>query len=325
MTYSIQNKPVTTVRWFNEAGQVTQEVSGSTVQTSTDYVSERKEKDTIIHGIDGSWQFTLPRKPELEGGHIEAIGATFLHQFRPAPGQTTANIYASGKLMWSVGPFLEHPFGDAHLADDGSVTLLTWKNEEKKVCQVVLVGADGKIRFQVDCGEDVLSPMPLANGAGIVSTLNRRHDPPASIKYVAPGVEPVYYEVGPNASPMMGVQGDLILFRTSNGHEESFQLVHGTNGQPLWAIVSPVRIWKQEGGSVATSAMVIEDLILLLGRDAAAVDLKTGRVVARLESNDPRRGSARFVRSEQKLYAMTEAEFFQIDLSDIRAGRNGWH
>jgi hypothetical protein len=71
--------------------------------------------------------------------------------------------------------------------------------------------------------------------------------------------------------------------------------------------------------------MVIEDLILLLGRDAAAVDLKTGRVVARLESNDPRRGSARFVRSEQKLYAMTEAEFFQIDLSDIRAGRNGWH
>ena len=54
MTYSIQNKPVTTVRWFNEAGQVTQEVSGSTVQTSTDYVSERKEKDTIIHGIDGS-------------------------------------------------------------------------------------------------------------------------------------------------------------------------------------------------------------------------------------------------------------------------------
>lgn len=62
-SYSVGGKVVQTVRWFDENGIATRELSGTTVDARSDYIYERGlANEMIIHDVRGPWKIVLPKK-----------------------------------------------------------------------------------------------------------------------------------------------------------------------------------------------------------------------------------------------------------------------
>jgi hypothetical protein len=321
--FSVEERFVTSVKWFDENGKVTKELSSPGVHDRGDYISEYSDGKSIIHGITGDWKFALPEKPDIKSWDqsVRGRGDMFVHEFRPSPEMMSMDIYRKGVLVGSFGPFVKNYF-DAHIGEDGSVTFMTWKNAEKNDIQVMVIGSDGKLQFKENCGEKADEPFPLAGGAGVVLQDQTRKDPPVRFKYVGLGGGTASYDIGPNATPLLSVPNtDMLLFSTALGQGEGFELVHGATGKTVWEIPSPIR----EYPSSAIGAMLTGKKILLLGLGTAAIDLKTGQVIAIWEPDRDESSWGRFFSVGTKLFIFTQKEFFQLHLPDIDAKRNGWH
>ncbi len=319
--YSVEGTAITTVRWFDDKGRVARELSGPGVDARTDYLLERAAPETVIHDVNGQWKLALPKKPG-PAGYITAVGEVFVHQFHPAEGQIAADVYVAGRRTGTVGPFVQYKGRGVRLANDGSSAFLTWKGSKKETVQVVVVGRDGNIRLRADCGEDADDPYAVGGGKGVLVRVVGREEPPVRFRYLHVGATWLSFDVGPNAYPMACTpQEGTVLFHTSIGEKEQFRLVDCRIGKAAWEIPSPVQYYD----GVVSSALFVDDKILFVGRDFAAVDVRSGKLIARWQPNVPRSDRGWLARRKDHHFVVTREEFVEINLADIAAKSNGWN
>jgi hypothetical protein len=315
--YSVAGKGVTTVRWYDESGSVIKELTGPALHASPECITEEIDGTGILRPVQGKWKIAVPFKTEM-GGYIK--GDRFVHEFHPVEGEIALDIYVTGKLVGSAGPFVSFKGMNVELADDGSLALMTWKTSEKQAAQVVVIGPDGKTTFRADCEEDMYHPYPVAGGAGVLLRVESHQKPPVRFRYSSGGGPWVTHEVGPNARPVLSLPDEeKVLFSTSIGEAERFKLIDCGSGKLLW------EIWPVEGFAGTPAAVVFEGKIFFMGRDLAAVDIKSGNIIARWEPNVLRDERGWFVRRGTRLFIVTDDEFVELNASDIVAKMNGWY
>ncbi len=323
-TYRVDRTPLTTVRWFDDSGRVVKELSGPNLDPRAECIFDHATNGTTVYDVNGKWKLVVPQKPG-PAGYITGSGDTFVHDFHPVEGQVAVDIYFQGRLVGTAGPFVQYfKASDVQLAGDGSMALLTWKTPEKQTAQAVVIGPDGKVRFQADCPPGAVPSytcLPFGGGRGVLLRLEGLPEPPVRFSFTVAGGTWITRDIGTNAWPMECVlPGDLALFDLSIGEEESFQLFNCASGKAVWEIASPVQHWS---GSIS-GAVALDQMLLFVGRDFAAVDMKTGELIARWKPNVPRRDRGWFAKRGTQLFFVTEDRFAELVPADIRAKRNGW-
>jgi hypothetical protein len=99
-------------------------------------------------------------------------GRTFVDEFHPKEGEIAVDVYVEGKPVASVGPYIQYQGQDVKVGSNGSLALLIWKDQQKKVAKAVAVGPDGKERFRADCDGPVISPQPALDGTAVLVQTN---------------------------------------------------------------------------------------------------------------------------------------------------------
>jgi hypothetical protein len=139
------------VRWLEETGHIVKELAGPGVEPRIDYIYDLSNDRMTCYGVNGNRELVVPQKPG-PAGCIAGGGDTFIQEYHPVEGQIAVDVYRAGHLVGSVGPFVQYAkVSDVQLANDGSMALLTWKTLKKETVQAVVIGPDGKVRFQTDC------------------------------------------------------------------------------------------------------------------------------------------------------------------------------
>jgi len=306
------------VRWFDADGNVLRTLAGRGLDVHHEFVCDSNSDRTTIHGVRDDWTFVLPRKPG-RSGYITACanGWTFLHQFHPQESQIAVNVYLSGKLATTIGPFVQYRGRDVRPAVDGSLALLAWKTESKKQVQIVVAGPDGKVRFRVDCDQSVDAPEAAPGGRGVLARVEGREEPPVVFRfYDADGTRSTI-SVGPNAHLVTWIPETITaLFATSVGHTHRYKLIDCTTGEAKWEIAEPV----QPHVSTYPSVAIEGAYVLLAGIDFAAVGLHDGKIVARWKPDRSRPDAPRFVRYQNRLFLVANDQFTEIRLEDIGNG-----
>jgi hypothetical protein len=335
---------LTTVRWLTETGELRRELSGANVDAQMAYVCQYGGGSTTVYAVNGDWKFVLPKK-EGPAGYLTATedSRTFVHEFHPREGEIAADIYVSGKLVGNIGPYLQYQAQDVHLGDDGSLALLTWKDREKKVPQVVGVGRDGKERFRADCDRPVLFPVPAMDGSGVLVKSNTGGDDHNTFHYYSrpdqtKNARVVSLNVGPNAWFVTWIPGTTTaVFSTSIGHDYRFHLIDFSTGKRLWDVAdpNPARV-----PGAAPAITVVDDYVLIGGQEYLpwgarkepfpsiyALSPRTGATLAHwlpTPGLQPMRDGGRFCQLSKKLFLVTDEEFAEINVKDIAAKANGW-
>jgi hypothetical protein len=311
---------LTSVRWFDENGRVVREVAGPGVDARPEYVSDHADSRTTIHGVRSDWRFVLPTKPG-PSGYITAVGDAFVHEFHPQEGEIAADIYVAGKLAGTVGPFLQYKGRDVQGAADASLAFLAWKTKDQTAAQLVVAGPDGKPRFRADCGEDVDSPIAARGGKGVLARVTTGREPPVRFRFFQEGGERASFDVGPNGGLAAWVsEAGLALFSTSIGDAYRYKLMDCTTGTTVWEIPEPVG----HCPGACSAVSVVGDRLLFAGATFAAVDVASGRIVARCQPNAAIRSSPWFATLGDRLFVVTDEEFTEFSLADIAARQNGW-
>lgn len=306
----------TTVTWFDDNGRIKRKAVVSGVEPG--FVDAAGKKEMIL-GVNEDWTITLPSEPPNTDPHYDLSGyitstpdsRVFIHEYHPKGGLVSLDIYIHGKLVNTVGPFVQHLADEVALNDDGSASLVVWKNESKTNTQAVMLDTNGNIATSENTSQHS-EPMP---------------------------------EIGPNAFRIGEIPGShKTLFRTSIGFETNrYHLID--QGKQLWDIPCP-----GDGATLAvglTPKFVVLAVTELYKpgpwrgsewvfrnngkewiRMFYAIDVDDGRIVARWRAdypclfNDADRD--RFLMLDNKLYFITADEFTEFNFDDIVAKRNGW-
>jgi hypothetical protein len=159
----------TTVAWFSRDGGIERQSTVDNIQAG--YANLAGAKWTA-QGINEDWRITPhPAANGPVGSYATSTpdSRVFVDEFSPKPGFVALDIYIHGKRVNTMGPFLPGPLSnEVILNDDGSAGLLVWKNEAKTGMDIVVMDANGSIRFRTDCGRDVWSPIVAPDGAGVL-------------------------------------------------------------------------------------------------------------------------------------------------------------
>lgn len=317
-SHRVGNTGVTSVRWFDADGKVVRELSGPGVDACVGFLTDYRAAESTYYGLYGDWKLVLPKKG-IQPGSVKAAGDTFVRQFHPVEDQVAVDIYAAGKLVGTVGPYLQYKGRNFELAGDGSVTLLTWKSADRKAVQIVAAGPDGKVCLTVDCGEDAESPELAPDGRGMLVMEVTGTKPPVRFAFYDAAGKRSALDVGGCFQRWVAPPATA-LFETNVGKQEHRKLVDCTTGRTIWDIPAPVTAYPDW----APSAYPLGDLILFIGKDFAAVDVKTGRIVSRWIPNMPRSSFGWLCKRGEQLFFVTDDEFTELSLADIAAKRNGW-
>ena len=308
----------TRVRWFDTDGNVTRTLAGRGLDVHHKFICDSNSGRTTIHGVRGDWSFVLPDKPG-RSGYITACanGRTFLHQFHPQETQIAVNVYQSGKLAGTIGPFVQYRGRDVRPAADGSLALLAWKTESKKQAQVVVASPDGRVRFQVDCDQQVDSPEAAPGGRGVLARVEGREEPPVVFRfYGADGVRTTI-PVGPNAHLVTWIPETITaLFATSVGHTHRYKLIDCTTGEAKWEIAEPV----QPHASTYPSVAIEGEYVFFAGIDFAAVGIHDGKITASWKPDCSRPDAPRFVRCDDRLFLLANDQFTEVRVDGIASG-----
>ncbi|MCI0458024.1 MAG: hypothetical protein L0Z62_13755 [Gemmataceae bacterium] len=334
---SVGESWTTSVRWFSPDGKVKRELSGPKLVAQPGFIYDYSNRPTTIHGVHGDWQFALPKKP----GSAPSIDSTpdgrvFVHQFHPAQGQIAADLYVAGKCVGTVGPFLQYESRNVRVGDDGSIGLLVWKDESKKVPQVIAAGPDGKITVKADCDGPVDAPKAAPDGVGVLVQPNTGEGRNTWSYYTRGGKQSTLY-VGPNAYLVCWLPGTTrALCSTALGSTYRFHLIDWAKGRRLWAIDDPN---PARAGSSGPQVASLGGLLLFAGlesirlggngepvRSLQAVEARTGQVVARWHPTPLKRfaDGDRLVRQGERLFLVADDEFAEIRLQDVARGKHGW-
>jgi hypothetical protein len=337
-TRSIGTGSTVTVQWFTPEGKLAHDLAGANVTAHPGYVYDYGEGKGTIHGVNGDWKIGLPQKAG-PAGYITATedGRTFVHEFHPEEGKIAADIYRDGKLAGTIGPFLQYHSQDVQLGADGSLALLVWKEKDKTV-QVVGVGPDARVRFQVDCEGSVMSPIPAPDGAGVLVHANAAGQARNTFSYHTKAGRLSSLNVGPNAGFLAWLPGTTrALMHTSIGYDYRFHLIDWSTGKRLWDIPDPNTA--RVPGSLPAIA-VVKDYLLIGGlkyvpldghegpvRSIHALNQKTGQTVAQWlpdPLSQKARDEGRFLNLDGKVFLVSDEEFAEVNLDDIPAKCNGW-
>jgi hypothetical protein len=336
----------TTVTWFNTDWSIKSQRPAE--DTGIDTVNA---KGIVIltngcRGINEDWQIIMPRS-SASGTFTGCSASTpdsrvFINEFSPSPDHVSLNIYIHGKCVNTIGPFIQHyRSSDVQLNDDGSVALLTWKDESKASAQVIVLNTNGSIRFQTDCGSNVMSPMVAPNGAGVLFRSDST-DRNTFIWFADDGKRQSI-SLGPNPECLGWAPNTCksLFFVKPAGRSGHFQLIDWEMGKTLWDIPNP-------GNERIMALALTPDLILFATPDSPpwqnaatvpeaekesvrtfyAVRVQDGSLIAQWQAAlsqrqlDPRR--ERFLQLNGKLFYITDAEYTEINLDDIRTKLHGW-
>jgi hypothetical protein len=336
-TRSIGPDRWTAIDWFETNGKLSHSLAGYDVLVQSGFVCQFGSGKTNVFGILGDWKIELPQKSG-PAGYLTGIDNTFIHEFHPNEDQIAADIYISGKLVNSIGPYVQHLGEDVRVGEDGSAALLAWKLPEKKVTQVVSIDANGKLRFQVEADPLLMAPAPAPNGDGVLAGLNTPdEDRKRFIFYQASGKKSSLI-VAPNGEVAVWLPSSTTaLMQTSIGYEYRWRLINWSTGRQVWEIGDVTTLRVPGSGAPVFAA----DNYLLFGtleyldngqskisaRRIYAVNVANGQVVARWlpsPSNQPVTDVGRFRKVAGKLYLVTDEVFSQIDLRSVSVKTNGW-
>ncbi len=336
-TRSIGPDRWTAIDWFDGTGKLSRNLAGYNVYAQSGFVYRFGGGKTTVFGIQGDWQVELPEKSG-PAGYLTGTDKTFIDEFHPNEEQIAVDIYISGKLVNTIGPFAQHTGEDVRVGDDGSAALLTWISPEKKVTQVVSIDADGKSRFQVEADPLLMAPSPAPNGDGVLARLNTGgEDRNRFLFYQASGKKSSQI-VEPNGELATWLPGSTVaLMQTSVGYEYRWRLIDWATGRQVWEIGDvAMRRVANSGSPVVAAGHYLLFAALENSDDGKntnparrvyAVDTANGQVIARwLPSpiNQPASDVGRFRKTAGKLYFVTDDVFSQIELRDISARTNGW-
>ncbi len=321
--YRIGQTRVSTVRWFDDKGRIVRELTGKLEQHS-DYIEEYRGEGasfhSVYHDVNGRWKVDPPRKPGRDG-FIAAAGDTFIHGYNPAEGEIAADIYRSGRLIGTVGPFVQYfDLSMPRLSRDGSIAFTTWKSPKKEAPQVVVVGPDAKVSFTAECSPDAVFCMPLDGGKGVIVLASGAGEHRTRYRCMRAGGEWMTLEDGAGRpTPAETPDGIGLLLCTYTG----YRLVDTRTGKRIWEIPSPVRDLDRYVASIE----LFHDVFLFIAADLAAVDIKTGAVLGRWTPGIKLDKPARVARLGDRIFLVTPDEFTELDFTpaDIAAKRNGWH
>lgn len=342
-TEQVGSRWTTSVRWFDPDGKVVREVSGGPpglgIHVGGDYVCKNAEGTATIHAVNGDWKFVLPKKPGA-GGSIDATpdSRTFVRSFHPKQGRIAIDVYVLGKLIGTIGPFIQYHGSDAQLGRDGSLALLTWKNEDKRTPQVVVAGPDAKVRFRVDCADPTIYPLIVAPGGSGVLVKSAPPDVKNTFTFYQESGKVSSLDLSPNPFFITWVpKSNKAFFHIGPMNKFRYRLIDWDTGKTLWDIPDPTPT--RMSGSLPGAA-VEGDHVLLVGFEFMkvgdferlvysiyALDVTTGEVVARwlpspLSNSPQAQGS--FLKLGERLFVVCKEHFAEITLADIAAKRNGW-
>ncbi len=279
----------------------------------------------------------MPSKPG-PAGYITGTDRTFIDEFHPQDGQIAADIYSLGKLVGSIGPYVQYAGEDVRLGEDGSLALVAWKNNERKIAQVIGVGVDGKVRFQADCEASVISPVPAPDGQGVLVRMNTGGDDRNRFSFYEKTGRVASSVIGPNAEFVTWLPGTTTaLMQTSIGYEYRWHLIDWKTGKRLWEIAddAPARVPGAGASICATGGYLLfngleysdESQNKASTRRIYAVDAANGHVVAQWRpspANQPATDAGRLHLLDNKIYLITDEAVAEIHVNDFNAKSNGW-
>ncbi len=336
-TDRLGERSTTSVRWFDATGRVVREVSGPGVDARQGYVDEVAGGVTTIHAVNGNWKFVLPRKADSFTS-ATPDSRTVIRTFQTMDGKTAVDVYVLGKLVGTIGPFAQYEEHRVQLGADGSFAFLA-RQEKRRIPQIVAVGPDGRIRFQVDCEGAFGSPIAAPGGNGVLVESGAGKPGQDTFAFYTKAGKVSSLQVGPNPIFVGWIPGSSkCLFWTHGFRDMQYHLIDWDAGKKLWSLPNPsvrraIRETEQEI-AVGKDYVLFGGLELMKVGDwevpvpsIYAVKTPRGEVVARwLPSPLPAFpvDCGRFMKLAGKLSLVYEKEFTEINLGDIAANRNGW-
>jgi hypothetical protein len=323
-----------TVQWLGENGQVLREITQPQDFIEPGFVLERRPGGTTVHAVNGTWSIDLKEKPGPSGYITStADSITFIDESHPKEHQIAADVYRDGKLLGTVGPYLDYLGRDVEVGTAGSLALLIWKDQKQSVPQVIGIGTDGREKFHPDCDGPVDSPDPNPDGTGVLVQYNggtrgdvfAYYDKSGKVSQLDLGHDARLVEWVPGSEKaLMETRGDGVLH---------LHLIDWRHGRQIWQAPDPNPArpeWEGHPIAIDEKYVLIGGLEYLRWENQAetirridALDTKTGKTVATwhpVRATDP----GRFLRLGQRLYLVTDLEFSQVDVDAIAAGSKGW-
>ena len=332
--------------WFAKDGGVKEQRAVDGIEPGFVDIVGRKG---AIRGVNEDWEITLPPGPNNPGlsGYITSTSDSrvFFHERHPKQGLIALDIYVHGKLASTVGPYFQYLANDVALNEDGSAGLFIWKDESKTTAQIVIINANGSIRFRVDCGAPVTSLIVAPGGTGGLLRPNTGGTNQNTFMWFTEQGKLHAMDISPNPECVGWIPGSSkTLFSTSLGNEAGhYQLIEWDIGKRLWDIPYP-------GDGRALAIGFTPDLILFAvavpyhtaARQSApfpddgeewlrtfyAINVQDGSIVARWQAQLPHlsfdAGRENFLQLGDRLFYVTPEDFTQLNLDDIRSKQHGW-
>jgi hypothetical protein len=339
--WTVGNQSETTVTWLSPDGKVLRRHTGKKVDPNLGYICDYEHSPNTIYGINDDWQLKLTRRLGRTGFHTATPDSrvyVFQHYEITKDNLTSVDIYVKGKLANSIGTYPQYLGNSVHLANDGSLAFLTWKDEKKSTPQVIVAGADGKVTIRLDVEDPIMLAYgnPVApGGRGVLLQANRGGESPLIFQYYTANGKVRAHKLMYNPQVLMWLPDKATsLFSTAVGSRYRFQLFDWDTGKALWDIGDPLL---RRTGSLYPEAVAAGNFLIFCGREdpgdgrgpvrsLCAVDIATGNVLARWQSDPLRPEDTRewLLRLGNKLYLMTDHAFSEIDAADIVQRKNGW-
>ena len=337
-----------TVTWYSPEGQPkTRRVDAA----QSGYVIARENGENVIIGVNGNWEFVLPkedyRNPMVTGAnHCTENSHVFVDEFSPDRKQLTLSIYVDGKLANKAGPFLYYRGRTSQLGGDGSTALLTWKDASQSATQLVTTDSKGNARVRVDCEETDRSPIPGPDGAGALVPGAGGGGQENFFSWYTKDGKVSSAQILPNPQMVGWVPGtQKSIFSTSLGFEDfHYRMIDWASGNQLWdiplpaaghplsvAVTSKLVIFAiaelYKGGPWQGDQRVLEKNRTEWIRAFYAVSVEDGHPVAHWRAQYASRlpnDYEHFMRLDDRSYFLTADEFVEISDDEILNRKGGW-
>jgi hypothetical protein len=226
----------TTVTWFAKDGNIERQTDARWVQPGFIDATGEERSGVTVWGVNEDWKITLPKRVGGDPGYTTSTpdSRVFVEEFHPEHGLIAMNIYLHGKLTNTVGPFQRYKGDDVHLSDDGSASLIIWKDDTRKTAQFIGLDANGITRFQVDCDDPVINKGVAPDGSGALLAPNSGLNQYTFMWYTSQGKRHSL-EITPNPYLVGWIPGThSSLFTTGGDKTTTYKLIDWEREKQMW-------------------------------------------------------------------------------------------
>jgi hypothetical protein len=334
-TRRIGESTTESVTWHSPQGKTLRELQSSAdVRLSVNgaYVSETRESQLEkVYGTFENWEITLPGKParaDVVRNSATEDSHVFIRETGILGGEINADIYVSGQLAGSVGPYIQHALGGIHIGDDGSSALLAWTNEQRKALQVIVAGPDGKERFRSPVEKYSLIASVLPDGSGVLLEPDDGSHGQRFSLYTAAGKARTLTSDDYSYISTWLPHSQTALMVLNVNYEDRFRLVDWETGKVLWDVRDPNR--DPAPGTFGSSIALAPEYILISRaqahskRSIYALNIKTGEQMAHWTGNPLAAEGGALTRAGDHIYFIGNDDFSEVRTEDIASFRSGW-